>query len=135
MQFYGINEGTQPLMFGDPGAGKFGSYFVKDGKVRLIWHACLIRHLTPHPLQHAACLIPGGHPGKFGSYFAKDGKVRTVLACMLDTARQASSPAACSMPSNLLQGLFWYTHSTDRRVARHAPNIIQMFAPFRTRPV
>ena len=32
-QFYGINEGTQPLMFGDPSTGKFGTYFIQDGKV------------------------------------------------------------------------------------------------------
>ena len=33
MQFYGQNEGTTPFFFGDASTGKFGTYFVKDGKV------------------------------------------------------------------------------------------------------
>lgn len=33
LQFYGINEGTDPVFFGDASSGKFGTYFVKDGKV------------------------------------------------------------------------------------------------------
>jgi len=32
-QFYGINEGT-PLFFGNKDEGKFGTYWVKDGKAR-----------------------------------------------------------------------------------------------------
>jgi monodehydroascorbate reductase (NADH) len=32
-QFYGVNEGTEPVFFGDKEAAKFGTFFVKDGKV------------------------------------------------------------------------------------------------------
>jgi monodehydroascorbate reductase (NADH) len=32
-QFYGVNEGTEPVFFGDKQAGKFGTFFVRDGKV------------------------------------------------------------------------------------------------------
>ena len=59
LQFYGINEGAQPLMFGDPGAGKFGSYFVKDGKVRLTWHAPLWMQLSCH-LPHSMLALEQG---------------------------------------------------------------------------
>ena len=33
LQFYGVNEGT-PIFFGNKDKGKFGTYWVKDGKVR-----------------------------------------------------------------------------------------------------
>ncbi len=33
MQFYGTNEGTSSIFFGDASSKKFGTYFVKDGKV------------------------------------------------------------------------------------------------------
>lgn len=36
-QFYGISEGATPTMFGDPSSGKFGCYFIKEGKVRLLY--------------------------------------------------------------------------------------------------
>ncbi|CAL8465067.1 g4602 [Coccomyxa elongata] len=32
-QLYGINENTTPVFFGDPSTKKFGTYFVRDGKV------------------------------------------------------------------------------------------------------
>ena len=34
VQFYGTNEGTSPIFFGDASSKKFGTYFVKDGKVK-----------------------------------------------------------------------------------------------------
>ncbi len=33
LQLYGINENTTPVFFGDPSTKKFGTYFVRDGKV------------------------------------------------------------------------------------------------------
>ena len=40
-QFYGVNQG-EPVFFGDASAGKFGSYWVDDGKVRrLIGSLCI----------------------------------------------------------------------------------------------
>ena len=35
-QFYGTNEDASPVFFGDASSKKFGTYFVKDGKVELI---------------------------------------------------------------------------------------------------
>ena len=35
-QFYGTNEEASPVFFGDASSKKFGTYFVKDGKVKLI---------------------------------------------------------------------------------------------------
>ena len=35
VQFYGTNEGASPVFFGDASSKKFGTYFVKDGKVML----------------------------------------------------------------------------------------------------
>eukprot|EP00884_Botryococcus_braunii_P016888 jgi/Botrbrau1/3883/Bobra.0183s0104.1 len=32
-QFYGWSDGTEPIFFGDKSVGKFGTYFVKEGKV------------------------------------------------------------------------------------------------------
>ncbi len=32
-QFYGVNQG-EPVFFGDASSGKFGSYWVDNGKVR-----------------------------------------------------------------------------------------------------
>ena len=34
LQFYGTNEEAKPVFFGDASSKKFGTYFVKDGKVR-----------------------------------------------------------------------------------------------------
>ena len=34
MQFYGTNEDCSHVFFGDASSKKFGTYFVKDGKVR-----------------------------------------------------------------------------------------------------
>ena len=44
VQFYGVNEGT-PVFFGDKAEGKFGSYWVSNGKVRrqscsVLWCMC-----------------------------------------------------------------------------------------------
>ena len=33
VQFYGTNEGASPTFFRDASSKKFGTYFVKDGKV------------------------------------------------------------------------------------------------------
>ena len=33
LQFYGTNEEAKPVFFGDASSKKFGTYFVKDGKV------------------------------------------------------------------------------------------------------
>ena len=41
-QFYGVNEGTA-IFFGNKDEGKFGSYWVKDGKVRTS-HSCKVYH-------------------------------------------------------------------------------------------
>ena len=38
-QFYGTNEDTSHVFFGDASSKKFGTYFVKDGKVRDITEA------------------------------------------------------------------------------------------------
>lgn len=37
-QLYGVNENATAILFGDRSSGKFGTYFVRDGKVRTCPH-------------------------------------------------------------------------------------------------
>ena len=39
VQFYGQSLGD-PVLFGDISSGKFGTYWVNDGKVRLLGRCC-----------------------------------------------------------------------------------------------
>ena len=72
-KLYGDQSG-EPVYFGDKAEGKFGCYFVKDGKVRA-------RLPYPYPYPKPVC-CGGQAESKFGCYFAKDGKVR-ARACSL----------------------------------------------------
>ena len=43
-QFYGVNQG-EPVFFGDASAGKFGSYWIDDGKVSLMRSHSVAPHI------------------------------------------------------------------------------------------
>ena len=52
VQFYGSNEDTDTVFFGDASSKKFGTYFVKDGKV-----SCTQQEEPTH-----APILVSGHP-------------------------------------------------------------------------
>lgn len=56
VQFYGSNEEASPVFFGDASSKKFGTYFVKDGKVSMHCFSLLSFPCSrSRPARHFLC--------------------------------------------------------------------------------
>ena len=63
MQFYGVNEGT-PVFFGDKDEGKFGSYWVSNGKVRHQF-CCVPWCMYAETAQHSRPSLAGSRSARY----------------------------------------------------------------------